>query len=85
MRQSMKQGDALLNETEAGRRLGFSVRTLQGWRIRGGGPPFLKMSRRAVRYRASDLEAWIRSRVRTSTSDQGIDYQPSESASRWRP
>ena len=80
MKQGMKTKEAYLTETEAGERLGFSIRTLQGWRMKGGGPPFLKISARAIRYRASDLDAWILSRVRTSTSDPGVAFSPRGSA-----
>jgi hypothetical protein len=37
---------------------GFSVRTLQAWRIRIAGPAFVQVGR-AVRYRRRDLIAWI--------------------------
>ena len=43
MKQGMKTREAYLTETKAGERLGFSIRTLQGWRMKGGGPPFLKI------------------------------------------
>lgn len=59
-----------LIEKEAARLLGFSVRTLQAWRVRGGGPLFVKAGR-SVRYRPSDLEAWVEERLRRSTSDRG--------------
>jgi predicted DNA-binding transcriptional regulator AlpA len=61
----------LLTETEAAKILGFSVRTLQGWRYRGGGPRFVRISRTCVRYRRQDLEAWIEECLRVSTSDDG--------------
>jgi hypothetical protein len=34
-----------------------SERTLQGWRWRGGGPPFV--APRAVRYLPTELRAWL--------------------------
>lgn len=61
----------LLSEKEAARILGFSHRTLQAWRVQGGGPAFIRVSTRCVRYRMEDLERWIADRVRTSTSDDG--------------
>ena len=60
---------ALLHTREAARLLGLSPRTLESLRLRGGGPPFVSVTKRAVRYRRSDLEAWIRARLRRSTSD----------------
>jgi len=64
--------NSLLTEKQTSRLLGFSVRTLQAWRVRGGGPRFVKVSARCVRYRQSDLDRWIEERLRTSTSDQGV-------------
>lgn len=63
--------ERLLRETEAADFLGFSVRALQNWRIRGGGPVFVKVATRSVRYRRLDLIAWVQAKLRTSTSDMG--------------
>jgi len=43
----------LVNEREAASILCYSVRALQNWRHRGGGPRFVKVSSRSVRYRRS--------------------------------
>lgn len=60
----------LLTEAEAAKLLGFSRRTLQGWRSDGGpGLPFVRISKGCVRYRRSDIEAWIEDQLRTSTAD----------------
>ena len=48
----------LLTETQASLFLGFSPRALQAWRYRGGGPLFVKVSSRCVRYRKKDLIDW---------------------------
>jgi hypothetical protein len=61
----------LLTEQEAAELIGFTPRFLQERRFRGGGPPFVKISARAIRYRPSDLAAWAAERLRTSTSDRG--------------
>lgn len=61
----------LLTETEASKLIEFSVRTLQKWRMQGRGPKFVKVSARAIRYRREDVDAWIESRLRSSTSDPG--------------
>ena len=63
--------DRLINENEAATFLGYSVRSLQGWRVRGDGPHFVSVSKRSVRYRRRDLIEWSESRIRTSTSDPG--------------
>ena len=59
-----------LNVAEAARRLGLSVSTLNKLRVFGGGPVFLKLGRR-VAYDPSDLEEWLASKRRSSTSDDG--------------
>jgi hypothetical protein len=53
-----KDADALLREQDAADLLSLSVRTLQSWRIRMAGPPFVQVGR-AVRYRRRDLIVWI--------------------------
>ena len=60
----------LLNEKQAAKRLGVGGKCLQAWRVRGGGPVFLKVGR-LVRYTQSDLETWLLTRRRESTSDTG--------------
>lgn len=53
-----QDADALLREQDAADFLSLSVRTLQSWRIRLAGPPFVQVGR-AVRYRRRDLIDWI--------------------------
>ena len=65
------RGDLLLTQAQAARFLHIRPGSLANWRWRGEGPPFVRLSRRAIRYRRSDLDAWIRTRVRKSTSDTG--------------
>lgn len=62
---------ALLYTAEAAYVLGLSPRTLESMRLRGGGPPYIAVTSKAVRYRRGDLEDWIASRRRLSTSDGG--------------
>lgn len=59
----------LLTEQAASKRLAVEARTLQQWRVTGSGPPFVRVSRRCVRYRISDLDAWIAERIKRSTSE----------------
>ncbi len=63
--------DSLLLPAEVALILGVSRRTLEGWRLRGGGPVFVQISARACRYRRSALNAWLDARSRKSTSDPG--------------
>ena len=63
----------LLTEEEAAAALGFTSRCLQNWRHRGSGPRYVRVSSRAVRYRPEDLAAWAEDRLRSSTSDPGLE------------
>ena len=49
----------------------LAVQTLAKLRCAGGGPQFVKISRRVVYPRAS-LQAWMDARVRSSTSDRTL-------------
>ncbi len=69
-RSSTGPPDALLNQRQTASLIGFSERTLECWRCRGGGPPFVKISRRAVRYRRQDMDQWVGERVQHSTSEE---------------
>jgi predicted DNA-binding transcriptional regulator AlpA len=53
----------LLTTAQAAAFLGLKQNTLQHWRIYGKGPAIVRLSPRAVRYRRSDLESWVESRV----------------------
>lgn len=59
--------DNRLNTPDAARYLGVASKTLEIWRIKGGGPAFVKMGAR-VSYRQSDLDQYIAERVCTSTA-----------------
>ena len=61
--------DRLINETEAAGFIGYTIRALQGWRLRGGGPRFVRVSGRSIRYRRRDLIAWAEARLKSSTSE----------------
>jgi excisionase family DNA binding protein len=58
----------LLTQREAACVLRLSERTLERSRVTGFGPPFAKVGRRVL-YRREDLDAWVASRVVTSTSE----------------
>lgn len=58
----------IFSERDASRDYGIPVKTLQGWRLRGGGPEYIKCGR-SVRYRRDAFERWLDSRTRKSTSD----------------
>lgn len=58
---------ALHDEKREAARLAVSPRTLQLWRLRGGGPPYIKVGN-AVRYNPDQVDAWLSERTRHSTS-----------------
>jgi predicted DNA-binding transcriptional regulator AlpA len=58
----------MLSTPEAASYCGSSSSTFAKLRLYGGGPVFLKLGRRVV-YDPDDLDAWLASRRRTSTSD----------------
>ncbi len=62
--------DYLINEKEAAEIIGFSVRALQNWRLRGGGPNYVKVAARSVRYRRRDLLAWMEEHIVANTSER---------------
>ena len=61
--------DRLMNERGAAAFLGYTIRALQNWRLRGGGPVYVKVSARSIRYRRRDLLAWIETKRRSNTSE----------------
>ncbi len=58
----------LLNTIQAANFLGLSKAFLERDRWAGAKVPFIKIGERAVRYRIQDLETYIESRYRKSTS-----------------
>jgi predicted DNA-binding transcriptional regulator AlpA len=64
---------SLIDERQAAKIVGYTVRALQNWRVRGGGPKFVKVSSRSVRYRRRDLIEWAESLLRSSTSQAAAE------------
>lgn len=60
---------ALVNQQEAARLLCVSPRTLERWRVVGGGPAFIKVGS-LVRYDPLVLGNWCGDRTLMSTSDE---------------
>lgn len=62
----------LLFPEDVSKLLGVSTSTLSKWRITTNeGPAFIKLGNHRVAYARQDLEAWLASRRRRSTSDVG--------------
>jgi len=58
----------LLTTAQAAACLNISIKTLNGWRVRGVGPAYVKMGR-AVRYFLSEVWQFAQRQQRTSTSE----------------
>lgn len=52
----------LARPTEVAEHLGLSVGALATMRYRGQGPAWVPLSKRAIRYRWEDVEAWVAER-----------------------
>lgn len=63
--------DSALNENHAALVLGVSVRTLQAWRVRGGGPRYTKIGR-SVRYTRGALVAFQQAHTVASTTEAAV-------------
>ena len=66
--------DPLLNQKQAARILGLSVRSLERYRVAGTGPRYVRLGH-LIRYRQSDLKEWIDSHLRNSTSETSWRYR----------
>ena len=58
----------ILNTKEAAAYVRLGKPTLERFRISGDGPKYCKLGG-AVRYRKTDLDAWLESRLTSSTSE----------------
>jgi excisionase family DNA binding protein len=62
------QKDTVLTTSEAADYVRLGVPTLERFRLTGQGPHFCKLGG-AVRYRVSDLDAWLKAQTIRSTSE----------------
>lgn len=63
--------DQLLSPAEVAKAIGLSEKTLANWRCSGTAPlPFVRSGSR-IRYRTSDVLAFLNANHRSSTSDNG--------------
>lgn len=56
-----------LNQVDLSRRWGIAPRTLEQWRWKGEGPPFIKIGH-TVRYRIADIETYEQTHFFQNTS-----------------
>jgi hypothetical protein len=62
--------DVLLTTKQAAALLGLTARFLESRRVRGGGPRFVAISPRMVRYRIEDLQTWVAEHLAPKTASQ---------------
>ena len=55
---AIQANDKLMTQAEVKEITGLADSTLEQWRLKGKGPKFIKLGR-LVRYRTSDLQAYI--------------------------
>jgi predicted DNA-binding transcriptional regulator AlpA len=60
----------LVSESRAAAMIGAAPKTMERWRSRGGGPPFVRIGPRMVRYALADLESWIDAQRAESLADE---------------
>lgn len=68
-----EMNSTILNTQQAADYIGMSKAFLERDRWAGARIPFIKVGSRAVRYRQSDLDAFLDQQVRQSTSYQGAN------------
>lgn len=54
----MTQEPLMVTAEDAGKLLGLSKHSMEAFRRRGAGPPFVALGPSTVRYKVSDLRAW---------------------------
>lgn len=69
--------DRYITEAEAAEITGFTKWAFQAWRCRGGGPPFFKVRGTRVRYKLSEVFAWMERQAHIEhTSEQPVRTLP---------
>ncbi len=59
--------DALIRRRDLSKFIPIANQTWARWACEGQGPPFIKVGRRLVAYRAGDLREWLRGQARQNT------------------
>lgn len=58
----------LMTPAAAAARLSVTAKVLERWRGTGGGPRYVRLTSKTIRYRAEDLDAFVAGRVQASTA-----------------
>ena len=72
----------LLSTKQTADLLGVSHRTLEGMRLTGNGPAFIKVGR-LVRYEMASIQAWLLAHQRASTSASSAPELPTDNNGRY--
>ena len=59
--------DTLIRRSDLPKYLPIAAQTAARWAVESCGPPFIKVGRRLVAYRAGDLREWLHSNERNNT------------------
>ena len=68
---ALEYWNALINEDNAADFADLSKRTMQGFRQKGGGPKYVRISARCIRYTRAWLKEWADARSAHSTAEYG--------------
>jgi hypothetical protein len=66
-------GESLLTPVEASRFLHIHPMTLNAWRCRGLGPPYIKLNIRNIRYSRRALERYLAEKTRAPEASTGAE------------
>ena len=72
MDKSIFAKEELLTTSEVANRTNFSRRFWENRRITGDTPIYIQVSKRAVRYRWSDVQSWLDNKLKNNTSSKGV-------------
>ena len=64
------QADELLTPAAAAEKLSVTAKVLERWRGLGGGPAFIRLTSKTIRYHPADLAAFVAASTRASTAEQ---------------
>lgn len=73
--QKEKEGEERMTEIristrQLAERLGLTPGTVRMWRVKGGGPKYLRIAQNRAVYRLADVEAWEAERLYANTSEE---------------
>jgi len=67
--------EQLYNRSDLARLLGVSIKTLEKWAWEGKGPAFVKVGGHLVRYRPSDVAAYLEANKTRSEPDKRHNHE----------